>query len=388
MVQRAEYLGKAANAVNSAVFNKNSEKIRSNYGPNSRAVKQLKGEERMDCIAMSVSDNHKTGVISGNVKERVQYSRNYKKYGKYGLDQDLHGNAIKQALNDKAPAARSVDFDVVGNTKPPTDHAENARLHAEMQQVSYGVHGDSSTMGVSKPPCKNCDEHLVTHGFSDSNVGHPEGWRNDKPKNWEQPDPNNNPSVEKKFGVSKASVIVEKDLSLRSYTNVKVQNDSVKQHVARNITKSVKPRVNASIQGTIESLVEDIDREPGAYVVGLNACSGTYTGKRIPMAGAYARASTGDVQAHAGPCHVRANGPAAAAGAHASVLGVAAYANAEVARAEASVAGITAGVGLNFNTGASAGVDGVSASALGFGFSVGPSMAIRTPVADVACSIV
>ncbi|CAL8080096.1 unnamed protein product [Orchesella dallaii] len=388
-VKRAEYLGKAADAVNSAVFNKNSEKIRSNYKPDSRAVKQLKGEERMDCIAMSISDDRKTGVISGNVKERVEYTRKYKKYGEYGLSENSHGDVIKQALNEKAPAARSVDFDVIGNTNTPTNHNENAKLHAEMQQVSYGVHGESSSMGVSKPPCSNCDDHLSSHGFSDGNIGHPEGWKNENPKNWESPnqDPNNNPSVEKKFGVSKKSVLVEKDLSLGSYKNVKVQNDSVKNHVARNITKSVKPRVNASIQGTIESLVEDIDRAPGAYALGPNSCAGTYTGNRIPMAGAYARASIGDAQAHVGPCHVRANGPAAGAGAHASVLGVGAFANAEVARAEAAVAGITAGVGLNFNTGASLGVDGASVSFLGFGASVGPSLAVRTPVADVACSI-
>jgi len=81
------------------------------------------------------------------------------------------------------------------------------------------------------------------------------------------------------------------------------------------------------------------------------------------------------------------NGPAAGVGAQASLVQVGVHAAAELARAEVSVAGINAGVGFNLNTGASAGVDGVSANFLGFGFSVGPTMAVRTPVADVSCCI-
>lgn len=345
----------------------------------------------MDCMALSVTKDGKKGVISGNVKERVKITNKHKTYGEFGLNENMHRDVIKQTLDEKAPLLRTVEFDVIGNAQRPTDRVENAKLHAEMQQVSYGV-DNNSHLSVSKPPCRKCENVLKDEGFS--KVSHAGEGQNLEPKNWDMPmknDPNNNPQVTKQFEIPKKKVLVENDFTkdkfVDSWKTVKVQNDSVSSHIARNISKSIKPKVNASIQGAIETLVEDCDREPGAYHVGPNSCAGTYTGNRMPMAGAYARASTWDAGAHASVAHARVNGPAAAAGAHASPLGVGAYANAEVARAEASVLGITAGVGLNANTGASIGVDGVSASVLGFGFSVGPQLAIRTPVADVSCSI-
>ena len=57
----------------------------------------------------------------------------------------------------------------------------------------------------------------------------------------------------------------------------------------------------------------------------------------------------------------------------------------ELARAEAAAGPIKAGVGLSANTGASIGPDGVEASVLGFGASLGPQISVRTPVADASC---
>ena len=101
--------------------------------------------------------------------------------------------------------------------------------------------------------------------------------------------------------------------------------------------------------------------------------------------------------AHARTCEARAaysvleasaRGPGVAAAAEASFLGgVSAYANAEVCKAEVSVAGAQLGVGLQFNTGASLGPDGVSASVGGFGVAVGPRLKVSTPIATLDCCI-
>jgi len=131
--------------------------------------------------------------------------------------------------------------------------------------------------------------------------------------------------------------------------------------------------------------VNDIDRSPGASASGPGRAAGTYE-TRMGI-GAYARASVFDAEAHASTLQARVNGPAAGVGAQASLVQVGVHASAELPRAEVSVAGINAGVGFNLNTGASVGVDGVSANFLGFGFSVGPTMALRTPVADASCCI-
>lgn len=83
-----------------------------------------------------------------------------------------------------------------------------------------------------------------------------------------------------------------------------------------------------------------------------------------------------------------ARGPNASAGAQFGYLsGVGAFAHAELASAQASVAGLTAKVGLNANMGVSLGLDGVSASFLGFGGSIGLHMKIDTPVASVSCVV-
>jgi hypothetical protein len=45
------------------------------------------------------------------------------------------------------------------------------------------------------------------------------------------------------------------------------------------------------------------------------------------------------------------------------------------------------GVGLSLDTGASIGVNGVSASFLGTGFSIGPSIGIKTPFFDFSFNL-
>jgi len=98
--ERAKLLSEAAEHLNSQVFQKNTEKIRSNFKADCRAVKQLKGEERMDCIVLSVSKDGKKGVITGNVKERTDYSKRKMIYGEYGLNDGLHHDTIKSTIKE------------------------------------------------------------------------------------------------------------------------------------------------------------------------------------------------------------------------------------------------------------------------------------------------
>ncbi|CAL8080092.1 unnamed protein product [Orchesella dallaii] len=176
-------------------------------------------------------------------------------------------------------------------------------------------------------------------------------------------------------------------MSIIPRNNVISSRSSRRHRSTRRANQIAKANISMTPPGTTEALVENMDRAPGAYAVGPTACAGTYEGKHVPTVGLFAKASTGDTQAHVGPMHAKANGPTAGAGVHASPLGVGVFANAEVGRVEASLGGVTAGLGLNFNTGASIGVDGVSVSALGFGVSLGRHIAVRTPVADASCSI-
>lgn len=58
-----------------------------------------------------------------------------------------------------------------------------------------------------------------------------------------------------------------------------------------------------------------------------------------------------------------------------------------IARVDANLGPVQAGAGLSFDTHASVGVNGVSASFLGMGFSVGPRLGIRTPFFDFSVSL-
>jgi len=101
----------------------------------------------------------------------------------------------------------------------------------------------------------------------------------------------------------------------------------------------------------------------------------------------YARASVAEASAGFGDL-ASVGVSALSAGAHAEYglnnsIGV--YAS--VVRAEATVGPIAAGVGLNFDTHAALGVNGVSASVLGMGFSFGPRMQIQTPIFDIGITL-
>ncbi|CAF1168166.1 unnamed protein product [Rotaria sordida] len=117
-----------------------------------------------------------------------------------------------------------------------------------------------------------------------------------------------------------------------------------------------------------------------------NAYSGTYKSKRTLRAGGYAGASL--AEANANYSIFGASASMYSASAHYEVglnnsIGV----NASLVRAEAHAGPLQIGAGLSLDTSASVGLDGAQASALGFGFRIGPKMQIKTPIVDASCNI-
>lgn len=61
--------------------------------------------------------------------------------------------------------------------------------------------------------------------------------------------------------------------------------------------------------------------------------------------------------------------------------------NASLVRAEGHFGPVTVGTGLNLDCSASVGVNGLEASLFGTGISIGPKIAIKTPVADLKVNL-
>ncbi len=131
------------------------------------------------------------------------------------------------------------------------------------------------------------------------------------------------------------------------------------------------------------------DRPASAHTAGTYAGSGSYdeTGKRIPKNGVYAAAGVGKARAEYSVFEAEAKGPNASAGAEISGVGVGAMARAEIASASAKAGPLGVKVGLGFDTGASAGLDGVEAKFLGTGFSVGKKNSISVLGNEASCSV-
>uniref|UniRef100_A0A672SXN4 Uncharacterized protein n=1 Tax=Sinocyclocheilus grahami TaxID=75366 RepID=A0A672SXN4_SINGR len=99
-------------------------------------------------------------------------------------------------------------------------------------------------------------------------------------------------------------------------------------------------------------------------------------GKRIPRAGYFTEAGVGRARAEFSVLEAEAKGPNASYDTEFSVVKVRAMARAEVASASAKAGPVGVKVGLGFDTGASAGEDGVEAKFLGTGFSIGQKNSI------------
>ncbi|KAI3357832.1 hypothetical protein L3Q82_016220, partial [Scortum barcoo] len=122
------------------------------------------------------------------------------------------------------------------------------------------------------------------------------------------------------------------------------------------------------------------DRPGSASAIGTYADAETYVhrgenkpGKRIPKAGACARAGVGLARAEYSVFEAEAKGPNASAEAEASVMRTGAFARAQLASASASAGPLRATVGLSADTGVSIGAEGLEVKILGTGFTIGPT---------------
>ncbi|KAI3356988.1 hypothetical protein L3Q82_003623 [Scortum barcoo] len=131
-------------------------------------------------------------------------------------------------------------------------------------------------------------------------------------------------------------------------------------------------------------MIDTYDRDGKAFTSGTYSHAGTYAdafenepGKRVPKAGAVARAGVGLARAEWSVFQAEAKGPNASAGAGASLTqGVKAFASAELASASASAGPVKAKVGLALDTGVGISPTHVEAKVLGTGFSFGQKMGI------------
>ncbi len=141
-------------------------------------------------------------------------------------------------------------------------------------------------------------------------------------------------------------------------------------------------------------MIDTYDRPSSANTEGGYAKQGFYAsgyenkpGKRIPKAGYRAEAGIGKARAEYSVFEAEANGPNASAGAEASVVKVGAMARAEIASASAKAGPLGVKVGLGFDTGASAGLDGVEVKFLGTGISIGSKTSISVLGSEASCSV-
>lgn len=378
--QRAAIAEKIASSVAAQIFAHDHAELMK-----TQPQRLVQNELKMDCVAVGISHQGDTVTVAANVKTRSQATKKRTKYSGFGL-QEHHEPIIVQTVRTVAPETAHAKIEIITLVKAPTSAAENAAPHAEMQILARQTKKSASktVIGTSKPPCEPCRNELAQQQVS--NQSEP-GSSNAKPKNGQEPA---QISVKKKTARARKSVQVHHNLGQGSvkarvkeaFTPVTKKPPATKKKLAK---QHLKPGGPFSAGTFLESIINDCDRKPGAYTRKLITEAGTY--KTRCSTGVVARAVTAEVTAHASVASATARGPGAVAGAHAGAGGVAAYATAEVARAEASVAGITVGVGLNANTGASIGIDGIEASILGFGMSIGPRMSIKTPVGDVSCVI-
>lgn len=139
----------------------------------------------------------------------------------------------------------------------------------------------------------------------------------------------------------------------------------------------------------IVDLINKIDHGPDSVygVLNKNVCAYAHS-ERIPEAGAHAEVSV--AEAKASYSVFSANASILSAGVHAncSPVNASAGVSLSLARAEANAGPLGVGVGLNANTGVSVGVDGVSATVLGFGANMGPKPSVKTPFFDFSCTII
>ncbi|PGH20422.1 hypothetical protein AJ80_03567 [Polytolypa hystricis UAMH7299] len=127
--------------------------------------------------------------------------------------------------------------------------------------------------------------------------------------------------------------------------------------VGKTISHRNRPRIRAGLGAAIESAIDNFDRDPYVYAQDIVLGAGVY--KTQTTKAVYSQTGIGEASTRVSPLQATARGPNFSVSAQAGWL----------------------------SSRASIGPDGVSLEVLGFGFSVGPELAIETPIADVRCTV-
>ena len=331
-------------------------------------------DKHYDTVAVGYGANGKL-YVAGNVKERFEDGR----YGTLGITND-HVEPIRNGIRNTVNQNGEYTTQIVRQRNQPNEPQTiytNARDHAEMQVIRH-AQDDGTTitrMGISKPACVNCEAELDRNNIRYQQ----DGQGNKRPKNWANPNDVNT----EKFNTQPRDSVITKIHSLLEHNMPSGQAEAQSQ-IKQNLRQQVIPKPNCQVSAaSVLDAIDDFDKGPASHAGMFNAYSGTYKKPRTGRVGAYANASFSEASASKGVFGASAS--ALSASAHVEVgtnnsVGV----NLSLVRAEAHAGPIQIGTGLNFNTGASVGLDGIQASALGFGVSIGPRMSVRTPVADVS----
>ncbi|CAI6098956.1 unnamed protein product [Clonostachys chloroleuca] len=423
--------GKAGRkALNDLSSEKLQQRVDARYKANAEQIcETARKEKQADTVAVGISPDGKDIFIAGNVKNCETWVLRRGRGGatstRFGLHDNRYNHVIWEVLRKWYPEATSPDVRVhiLAPDVHPMTVNDMRKFHAETQIVAFAIQNDllMPILGVSKPPCHRCDEALAKHGvehghnaIKDANVRVREDrWESDYAKTRvtatpSRPSPPESHDQVDQIELEPAPAASAPRISIKHQALGAAKNlagAARKAYTTPRVTPPIKltpkalakatvvhpihnrrPRVSGGVGAMIESVVDTWDRNPYADADTDYADTGVYETRMTR--GVYAQAGYGVARAGYRVAEAEARGPNVSAGAQVGYLsGVSVFAHAELASAQASVAGVTGKVGLNANTGFSAGPEGVSASFLGFGGSIGPHMEVDTPVASVSCVV-
>ncbi|CAF0945346.1 unnamed protein product [Adineta steineri] len=229
-----------------------------------------------------------------------------------------------------------------------------------MQILSYAQEKNItiSKIGISKPPCKNCEENLesskVEHEHAEDG--------NQNPKNFEDPRAINT----KRLATIKNSTfkwVVQNSLPRNANEVKEAAKKSAELRMMFNCT------VNSA---TLLDMYDNYDREAWARHESCFANKGSYQSDRTWRKGAYARAGLYQASTGGSVIDARVNLLCASANAEVSMAGVSAGFKFILASVELNVGPVHLSCGLKASTGFAVGVDGIEVQFLGTGFTVGP----------------
>ncbi|KAH6843156.1 hypothetical protein B0I37DRAFT_437256 [Chaetomium sp. MPI-CAGE-AT-0009] len=347
-------------------------------------------EKQADTIAVGISPDKKDIFIAGNVKKcEDSVLRGMGSTGPhggetssqggatstpFGLHDNKYNNAIWDVLQKWYPEATrpGVDVHILAPDIHPKTVNDMRKFHGETQIVAFSNQNKIAMpiIGVSKPPCHRCDEALTAHGVEHGHNAIKEPNMRVREDRWESNYINTMPRRQRHESRSNARPSAQPRTSPapleRAYTTprvtppLKLTPAGLAKTTVVHPIQNRRPRISVGIGATIESVIDTWDR-PGYADAGLEyADAGVYETRMTR--GVYAQAGCGIARAGCTVAEAEARGPNVSAGAQFGYLsGVSVFAHAEAVSAQASLAGVTAKVGLNANTGFSAGVDGLAA---------------------------